>query len=823
MSSVLIAWRSLTRARAFAVAAILTVAIGLGATVSVFTILNALLIRPLPYPEPDRLMDAWFALPGMHFDRGPQSLATYFAFKRFARTIDGIAVYDRSSVNLSESGSQAAAERTRAALVSASLFPMLGATLQLGRAFTDAEDAPRGDPVVVIGDGLWRHRFGGERGVIGKRIQVDGREMQIIGVLAPTFHFPDNATEMWLPIALDANAPFAGPFAHQGFVRLHPGVDPTTAEHELNRLLPRAAELFPSVAPGFATSTFLDQTRARAFLRPMRDDVVGSFGSVLGLAAGASVLLLLISCANVASLLVTRNDARRKEVGICLALGAGQRQVLSRLLGEVAILTAAGGTIGLVLADVGVQAFVHAGPAGIPRLSEVSLDATVVAFAIVTSLVIAMLCGVAPALRFRGDEVTHFLRDGDRGGTAGRDRQRLRRALVVTQVAFAVVLVTGAGALLRTVARLRDVRPGFDVNHELTFWISLPRATYPKDSDVVRFTEAFLDRLALAPGVRAAGAASKLPLNSVGTGHTPVWTDNDQAPSGALPASQQVTTASGGYFAALGIPLLAGRTFNHADRQPAYEAIVDRSLALEYWHDSTGQRTIGRTIRLVPSGGPIYTVVGVVGATRDTSMAAPPSGIVYLPDVTPPDSNQSTVARTLGVVVHAAGDPLSTVGVAEGTLRSLSPDLPVFNVSPIAEVIGQSMARVSFVVIVIGAAAIAALALAAIGLYGVLAYMVRLDTKAIGVRMAIGASPFSIAARVTRRGASLTTFGIAVGLMLFGVLARLLRARVFGIDLIDPLTMGATAGCLLIVAVLASWLPARRAAHVDPVRALSGE
>jgi putative ABC transport system permease protein len=823
MSSVLIAWRSLTQARAFAIAAILTVAIGLGATVSVFTILNALLIRPLPYPEPDRLMDAWFALPGMHFDRGPQSLATYFAFKRFAKTIDGIAVYDRASVNLSESNDRAAPERVRAALVSASLFPMLGATFQLGRAFTPAEDTPRGDPVVVIGDGLWRHRFGADRSVVGRRIQVDGRLTEIIGVLAPTFHFPDPVTELWLPIVLDPNAQFAGPFAHQGFVRLRAGIDRAAAERELNALLPRSAELFPSVAPGFATSAFLEQTRARAFLRPMRDDVVGSFGSVLGLAAGASLLLLLISCANVASLLITRNDARRKEVGICIALGAGTRQILTRLLGEVVILAAVGGAMGLLLADFGVQAFVRAGPTGIPRLAEVSLDATVVAFAIATSLGVATLCGVAPALRYRGDGVTQFLRDGGRGGTTGRDRQRLRRGLVVTQVAFAVVLVTGAGALLRTVARLREVRPGFDVSHELTFWMSLPRASYPKDSDVVRFTEAFLDRIVVAPGVHAVGIASKLPLNSVGTSHTPIWTDNDQAPSGALPPSQQVTTASGGYFAALGIPLLAGRTFNHADRQPAYEAIVDRSLASEYWHDSTGQRVIGRTIRLVPSGGPSYTIVGVVGATRDTSLAAPPSGIVYLPDVVPPDSNQSTVTRTLGVVVQSAGDPFSIVGVAEGTLLSLTPDLPLFNLSPMTDVIGQSMARVSFVVVVLGVAAIAALALAAIGLYGVLAYMVRLDTKEIGVRMAVGASPFSIGARITRRGATLTIIGIGGGLVLFAVLARLVRGRVFGIDLMDPMSMGATAGCLLIVAILASWIPARRAAQVDPVRALSGE
>lgn len=822
MISLKLAWRTLCRSPVYTISAVVTLIVGIGASTTVFTVLDAVVFKPLPYPEADRLAGAWFALPGMHSPQAPQNIATYLAYKRFARSIDGIAAYQPVSVNVVVHAG-APPERLRAAGVTASTFSLLGVPLELGRPFTEAEDSPHGQSVAIIGDALWRRRFGADPEIVGQHIQIDGRGSTIVGVLPPAFHFPDATIELWTPLALDPSTAFSGSFSLRSFVRLRRGVGMTTAQHELNELLPRAAELIPMVAPGLTTASFFAQSGARAFLRPMRDDVIGTSATMLWITAAAGLLLLLIACANVASLLLTRLETRQRDLAIKAALGAGRLRALGQVLSEIALLSCLGGVGGILCAELGIRTLVAAAPPGIPRIAEIAIDGVVGSYTIATTVLVCLSCGFMAALRYDSGRLAYGLRTGGRAGTAERTRQRARRLLLAAQVAFAVVLVAGAGVLLRSLVALRHVRAGFESNHALTAWISLPQAQYPTDSSVVRFTRDLSDGLQHIPGVRAVGVTSKVPLNRLGAQYTPVWTDAETSPSSTLPPSEQLTTATGGYFRAMGIPFVAGRTFESLDRQPAYEAIIDQDLARQYWNDSTGARALGRHIRFVPTGGPAFLVVGVVGSVHDTSLAAAATGIVYLPDVVPPDPNQSAVTRTLGIVVRTTGDPQIVSRDMERVIQQIDRSVPLFNATPVNGTVTQSMARLSFVIFVLEVSACVALVLAAVGVYGVTAYIVSLRAKEISLRIALGAHPSSVVVLVTRQATAIAAAGTAAGVVVFVVLSRLLRSMAYGVRPADAATLFAVSGLMLIVGICASWLPAHIASRADPVHALAAE
>jgi putative ABC transport system permease protein len=821
-TSLKLAWRSLLRSPVFSTSVVVTLILGIGANTTVFTVLNAVLFKPLPYREPARLAGAWMSLPGMHSPRAPQTLATYLAYKRFARSIDGIAAFQPMSVN-AVLRPDAVPERLRASGVTANTFSLLGISLELGRGFTEAEDTPRGEPVALIGDGLWRRRFGADPGVVGRRIQIDGRGTTIVGVLPPDCHFPDATIEIWTPLALDPSSPLSGPFSLQSFVRLRPGVDIATAQHEFNDLLPRAAELVPVMAPGATTASILAQSGARAFLRPMRVDVIGTSATTLWVAAAAGMLVLVISCANVASLLITRLETRQRDLAIRAALGADGLRALSQVLSETALLCCLGGIGGLMCAYIGTRALVSVAPPGIPRIAEVRLDGVVGSYTIAITMIVALSCVVVAAVRSRSTRLAHVLRTGGRGDTTERRRVRARWLLVACQLAMAVVLVASATLLARSLNGLRRVHLGFDADHTLSAWLSLPQAEYPTDSAVVRFTRDVSDGLQHIPGVRAAGVTSKVPLNRLGALYTPIWTDAATTPGPTLPPSEQLTTVTGGYFDAMGIPLIAGRTFEALDRQPAYEAIIDVSLARQYWDDSTGGRALGRHVRFAPTGGPAYTVVGVVGSVRDTSVAAPPTGIVYLPDVVAPDPNQSAVIRTLGIVVRTTGEPRAPMRDMDRVVREVDRSIPVFAAAPMDDTVAKSMAHLSFVIFVLVVSAVVALVLAAVGVYGVTAYIVGLRAKEISVRIALGAVPSSVVALMTRQAAAIATAGIVIGIAIFVFLSRLLASMVYGVTPADPVTLLGVSGFMWVVGVCASWLPARAASHADPVDALGAE
>src|SRR5580704_1402952 len=448
MHHVLLAARTLRRSPAFTITAIATLAIGIGATTAIGTVLRAVVLEPLPYADASRLFSVRLALPGMHAETG-QSLATYAPIKQFARSIDGVIVYDPIVVDVTDVARAGQSQHVRAALVSANVFSFLGTNLALGRTFTDAEDAPHGAPVVILSSGLWRERYGADRAILGKRVLVDGLERAIIGVAKAGFQFPDADTRLWLPMALDMHAPFARDLRHRVIVKLRNGVTAIAATHELDALLPRSAELFPAMFPGVPTAEFLRATQAHMIVRPLRDEVIGSIGRLLWVAAGAGVLILLTACANVASLILARADSRQRDFSVRVALGATTWRIFGQQVIESVILAVMSGTIGLALAGASVVALRTVAPAAIPRVAEVGLDGGVVALALVLTFGVALLTSAVPVVRSRSREFGASLRER-RSASTGRVSQRARRTFVVVQVAFAVVLACGAVLLLRS-------------------------------------------------------------------------------------------------------------------------------------------------------------------------------------------------------------------------------------------------------------------------------------------------------------------------------------------------------------------------------------
>jgi predicted permease len=475
-----------------------------------------------------------------------------------------------------------------------------------------------------------------------------------------------------------------------------------------------------------------------------------------------------------------------------------------------------------------VRALVASGAGGadtgsIPRLAELRIDAGTVGFTLVIAAMVAMVCGVIPALRLGSGSLESALRQDGRGGTAGRTQHRVRGALVVGQIALALVVLAASGLLLRTYSRLNAVTLGFDPRNVITFWLSAPRARYPTSAAITRFHAQLTERVAALPGVRVVGLTSRLPLEQEGMNANPYYAEGDVSSTTKVPPLQIFTTVDDGYFRAMGIPLIAGRGFEPMSRQRADEAIISRRTAWQFYRDSTGKEAVGKRFRELP-GTPWVTVVGVVGDVHDTSLSAPVSQTVYFPEVAKADSAiDNKVNQTMALVVRSAGDPAAIVSAVQAVVRELDPSLPTFDVRPMTAVLTGSMARLALTIVVLGAAAVVTLLLGAVGLYGVMAYLVTLRTREVGVRIALGAAPRTVAVMFTRQGLSLTALGVAGGLAVFILISHFLRGLLFGVAPSDPVTLAGSSLLLLVIATVASWVPARRASRVDPARTLRSE
>jgi putative ABC transport system permease protein len=816
------AWRSLRRAPLFSVTVVLALTLGIGSAAAIFAIVNAVLLRPLPYGHPDRLVGAWHDLPPISMLHADQTLGTFLTYKKFATTITGIGLYNDGSENVSDPEGRSDPERMSVAWATADVIPLLEVPPILGRTFSEAEDAPKGPYVAVISEGLWRSRFAGARDVIGKRLIVSGHSTEIVGVMPGRFQFPSAGTQLWLPYHLDPNTPFPGGFSHHGVARLKPGVTIEAAQRDFANVLPRIVDVSPMLAPGITTRMLLEQAKPIPKLVPMRDDVVGDVARTLWIVAATAGLVLLVTCANVANLLLVRADARHRELSVRAALGAGRTRIMAQFFSESALLAAVSSVLAIATTYITIRMLVAAGPAEIPRLAEVRVDASVVLFTLGVAALVAAACSAIPAFRFMRADPLSGLRDGGRAGTVGSHRQRARSALVAAQMAFALVVLAASGLLLRSFQRLHAVRPGFNPDGVATLWLAIPSSRYANDSSVVRFYLQLTERVAQLPGITAAGVASHVPLQSNGVDQDPFYVEGDAGSATKIPPLETYSAVDAGYFRAMGIPLLAGRTFDRIDRQHGDEAIISSETSIRFFHDSTGRAAIGKRFRELPSGD-WNTVIGVVGSVRDTSLQAPPTRAVYYPQAVAKDTFSSGPHRTMALVAHTTGDVITTTRAMQRLVHEIDPTLPTFRVRSMREVTEASIARLTFTMTVLGVAALVTLILGVVGLYGVIAYVVTLRTRELGVRIALGAQPRAVAAMVTRQGLTLSGVGIVVGLLLVAVVARFLRSFLFEVAPTDPMTLAGAAGTLVAFALLASWIPARRAARVDPTEALRAD
>jgi predicted permease len=815
--------RRLVRAPVFSITAVLTLMLGIGATTAVFSLVHGVLLRPLPFVRPAELVDLSHSMVLQGLTHVDQSDATFLHYRGENRVFTDIGAYHTTAVNLGTAGADdpARARRVEAARASASVFGVLGVAPLMGRGFREDEDLPGATPVVILGERLWKSRYAADPSILARTIAIDGIAHQVVGIMPQRFAFPDDRTELWIPIGIDPANTKSAAFDYRAVARLRTGITPEAAAADLQRLLPKVPQAFP----GRLTAQAIELTHMRAEVRSLHDTMVGGVERTLWIIFGAAAFLLLIACANVANLFLVRAEERQHELVVRRALGASRGTIVAEFFFEGLILATLGGVLGLVLARVGLATLrsLELG-AAIPRLDRTGLDGVVLAVAAGVTILTALVMSTVPALRSFG-EVSAALVHGGRGNTAGKKQLHARRVFVVVQMALALVLVTGAGLMARSFQALRSVPPGFETEQSHTFRVALPAGDYPTPTATVDFVTRAVDELAALPGVLAVGVVTKLPLDEEARRDTAVFVEDRPLAPGEMPNIHQVAHATPGAFSALGVPILQGRTFERADPARApLEVIVTRALAARYWGDGPA---VGKRLRLAPNG-PQFTVVGVTGDIRGTRLDQPPDETVYLPLVTAPGpalangaaSDTRWAPRELAIVVRSAAASRDITIPVERTLRSIAPTVPLYAVRTMAQAVDRSTARTSFTLKLLEIASCAALLIGAVGLYGVVSYLVRLRAREMAVRAALGARPEAIRRLVLTQAVGVAAIGIAVGVAATVVVMRSLSTLLFDVAPTDPATLIGAVALLSVVAVMASWFPARRAAAIDPATAL---
>ena len=791
------ALRSLLRAPGFTLVAVVTLALGIGANSAIFTVVNALLVRPLPYPDAARLVQVWETRPQIGRDRSSVSPGEFLDWRAKSDCFERLAAVDYRDANLTGGIEPESVEIAR---VSADWFPMLGLRPALGRFFGPDEDRPDGERVVVLSHGLWQRRYGGAPGVVGSKILLDGASSLVLGVLGAADHAPQDAA-LIEPIAFDAETRAErGHHYLEVLGRLAPGTR-----------LDAARDRMSALAASLARDRGVRPESEGVVLVPLQEELYGRGRPVLLVLLGAVGLVLLIACANVAGLLVARAAERERELAIRAALGATRRRLAQQRLAESLLLGGAGAAAGLLLSLWGVEVLLKLVPGGVDRVRDVGADGNVLLFTAATAIACGLLAGVAPALFAAGAAPALALAEGGRGATAGRPRARLRSLLVAGQVALSIVLLVGAALLLRSFEALRRVDPGFATHGRIAAEIALPQGRYDSTARAA-FFEDLSARLRSLPGVAAAGAVNVLPLS--GSNASSNYTvegeperSRDQAPN----ANRR--SVAGEYFDALGLPLLEGRVFDRRDGAAAAVVVVNRTFARRHWPEGT---PLGRRMRF--GSGPSNTspwreVVGVVADLRHQALDEAPRAEVYMPLAQSP-------AGTMSVVVAASESPERMTEVVRATVRALDPDLPIANVRSMEEVVSGALLPQRLATVLVGAFAALALVLAALGLYGVVAYSVARRTQEIGVRIALGATGPGVLRLVVGQGMRLVAAGVAAGLAGAWGVTRLLASLLYGVSPTDPVAFSLAAVLLGLVALLAAALPAWRASRLDPMTAL---
>lgn len=794
------ALRQLRRAPGFAAAAVLTLGLGIGGTTAIFSAFDAVVLRPLPFPEPDRLIDVATAWQG---GPGAVSAGNFALIARHSRAFQALATRNGATYNLTGDGEP---ERVAGARVSHEYFSVLGLSPALGRVFGPAEEEPGNEHVVVLSQRLHQRRFGADPAVVGRRIELGGVPHEVLGVMTAGFEIPGDDAELWKPIAFTAEQRGSFDAHYLGVLgRLRPGVTPEQLADDLGRV---AAELVRAQPR--------DNEDRRLVAVPLVERVAGDNRARLAILLAAMALVLLIACANVANLLLARLALRERELAVRAALGAGRGRLARQLLAEAFVLCSLGGLLGLLLATLSLRLLVAHAPPGVPRLDQAALDPRALALAAAVVLAATLAAGLAPAAQAGRAEPGGRL---GRRGSVGGVRDRLRQALIAGEVGLALMLLTGAGLLVRSGANLDRVPPGFDASDLLSARLALPAAAYPGDELPARAFAGIVERLRQSPGVAGAAASSRPPLiGNITYGLLP----EGRAPEPRNRINSRLQLVTPGYLELLRIPLRRGRYFDESDRRGAPRAmIVNETLARQAF---PGRDAIGRRIDCCESDGgrPIWKeIVGVVGDTRARGPAEAGFAEFYLPIDQAPMRAFDAASRSLTLVVRpAGGEPERLAGALRQAVREVDPSLPLYDVATMASRLRGSTRVLRFNAALLALLGGVGLALAAVGLYGVIAYLVGQRTREIGVRVALGARPAQVVGLLVGQGLRALAAGLLLGALGCLAQARLLEGALFGVSARDPATLGVGAGLLLAVGLAAAALPARRAARLDPMRAL---
>jgi len=807
-----LAARRLRRAPSFTATTVFVLALGVGATTAVFSVVNGVLLRPLPYANPGKLVALTHSIEVAGVTTADQADATVLFYQEHAKAFTGIGAWRDQDVNLEMVDGQAgAAERVPAAEVTSNLFQVLGIPPVVGRDFHNGEDRVGAAPVVMLSYAFWQRHFNGARSALGKRIVTNGISREVVGVMPKSFSFPRSAPELWFPLPLDPAKATAASFNYRSVGRLRDGATVASARADLSHVLPGLLDEYPGGIP----RAMWEQAHVRPIVTPLLESIVGDVSTLLWILLGSVTLVLLIACANVANLFLVRGEARQLELAVRGALGSGIAGIVAQCLSESLVLAAAGGVIGVLFAVVGVSwAARWADKLNVPRLDQVSIDGQVLVFALAVCAVSTLLVSLIPLLRARRVPIAIVLRESGRGSTAGADRQRTRSALVVAQVALALVLVVGSGLLGRSFTHLRNVEPGFDGHDVSMTRLALSNKTYPTGASRTQLYGRLLDQVRALPGVREAAISDWVPLTS-DHNDVVVTVEDHPLPPDALPADHFVASVDPNYFRTLGIPLLAGQTFESPYRgTPSSSVMVSKAFAERYW---PAGNALGKRIR--PSlDGPWFTIVGEVGNVHYEALNKPAETTVYMP-LLAIDSVAWGTPTFVSLLVRTEGRQDVALPI-RNIVHALDPALPTYDQQPLSSVISASSSRARVTMLLLVVASTLALVLGAVGLYGVLAYGVSLRQREIGVRIVLGARPSAVSWMVSRQALGLALAGIAIGTGFALAATRLLRGLLYDVSPTDPLTLGATCLGLLAMAGMASWVPARRAAAVDPAEAL---
>jgi|SRR5579862_1711454 len=816
MQDVRFALRSFVKNPWFTLAAVLSLAIGIGANTSIFSVANALLFHPLPYDSPDRLVILWNRSPGLGITQDWFSTAQYFDIKTGHRGLEQVAIAIGGNFNLTGQGEP---ERVGVIRVSSNLFPMLGAHPALGRLLTPDEDSPGHPSTAVLTDGMWARHFGRDPHIIGRSIIVNGQTYEVVGVLPQNFSLSQETlplldgteqAEIFLPLPL-TYAEAAQVRDHEDYNivgKLKPGVSLPQAQAEMDIITARLRRDFPENYPPNGGLTFS--------IVPLLEQVVGNVRRSLWVLLGSVGFVLLIACANVANLMLSRAVARQQEIAVRTALGASRWHIVRQLLTESLLIAFCGGALGIFLCLFSVRWIHILGTKSIPRLQDVGIDGRVLLFTVLLSVCSGILFGLVPALRVSRLDLNSTLKDASRGsaGTSavwGRGNH-LRRLLVVSKLALSVVLLIGAGLLIRSFARLQNISPGFNPRGVLTFDLTMTGRKYNDKQTVLNTYRELWERLEHSPGAIAAGGVTSLPLSEA-FAWTPITVEGRLPLPGEKFLNADERVVGGHYFEAMEIPLRRGRLFNEQDdTTKPIAVIVDEYMADQLW---PGQDPIGKRIHIVelPSKDQWQTVVGVVGRVKQDSLDSNPRIAFYLAQTQFP-------SRAMTVAFRGRTEPAAMLSATKSELHNLDPDLPMYYVRTMEQRVNESLARRRFSMILLGVFASVALALATIGIYGVMAYLVNQGTRELGIRIALGATPRNILSLVVRQGMVLAFSGVAIGLAAAFLLVRLIRSLLFGVEVTDPITFAGISLLLVMITLLACYVPARRAARIDPMISL---